>query len=148
MWWLIYRPYSYFKPVLLHMNASCLSLVAAQCWKLLFLFRSDGEIKAQLKKEPNWKKLKTLELWCLQRSLIHHGLTTPCTNLSAPRSGTLPSRCSVFSFILIMLFIDSLNHSDRNLVFCACNSYLMFESVIWDQMSVHMFLITTSMTCI
>lgn len=25
-------------------------------------WRSDGEIKAQLKREPNWKKLKTLEL--------------------------------------------------------------------------------------
>lgn len=91
-WWLI-------------SHACYSSLTTEQCWKLLFLFRSDGEIKARLKKEPNWKKPKTLELWCPRRSLIHHGRTTTCTNLSARRSGTLPSRCS--SFLLCYLLIHS-----------------------------------------
>ncbi len=79
---------------------SCLWPIAARCWNLP-LFRFDGEIKAQLKKEPNWKKLKTPELWCLQRNSFHHSLTIPCTNLSVPRSGTRQLRCCNYSLFEI-----------------------------------------------
>lgn len=78
------------------MSFAHLSLTADTSWKLLLLFRSDGEIKAPLKKEPNWKKLKMLALWCRQRSLCHRSFTTLRTNQPALTSGTLPSRYSSY----------------------------------------------------
>lgn len=78
--------------------------------KLFFLFRFDGEIKDRLKKEPNWKRLKTLALWCPRRStiLLHCSITTTHTNLPNPTSGTHPSRCSSVSlFMSICLAVCS-----------------------------------------
>lgn len=84
--------------------------VAVWNTKLFFLFRFDGEIKDRLKKEPNWKRLKTLALWCPRRStiLLHCGITTTHTNLPNPTSGTRPSRCSSISlFMSICLAVCS-----------------------------------------
>lgn len=86
-------------------------VVMVDLWDMLFFskcitpsflsfLRSVGAIKAPLKKEPNWRKLKMLALWCRNRSLtfLHRSRTTTRTNLLAHRSGTLPSRCSKSRF--------------------------------------------------